>query len=404
MNTYSFIVTIFSFAMISIIGTHENTSDISADNLTNTSRYSNIVTIKSILNEKDAFDLFHDEFSATSMLHDQMAINELTEETEIIVELTAQSTKNISELHTVQTVVASSPNRSQKANRNNHRLAFYKQLNAKNESIKSKENRTISDLEKESTAAELTFNFNKPTEVAPSTTSSAALSVTSKSTKQDIKTAAKISKVANVDYWDTVHSIESKQGKLLYRPKNKSRSCTYTTSPCGHHQLTVQALKDIGCKSLQCRKDRLDYAKSLAMSKKLLAKNEKRLKKNGYQNLEDYQRYLIHQQGASGIKVILGANKGEKLLNKTIKKNMANNSPYSYRQLNRMGSRLAANIFLSHWKHKWEEEKKLVAGINLASNQTPNGYNANDDQISVESFSLPLFNENEIQLALNYKF
>ncbi len=253
------------------------------------------------------------------------------------------------------------------------------------------------DLETENDTTDTTFSFNKPTDIAQTKPA--------KASKQD-----QIQKeLAKVDYWDTVHSIESKQGRLLYRPRNKSRSCTYTTSPCGHHQLTVKALKDIGCKSLQCRKDRLNYSKSLEMSKKLLAKNEKRLKKNGYQNLEDYQRYLIHQQGASGIKLILGATKGEKLLNRRIKKNMANNSPYSYRQLNRMGSRLAANIFLSHWKSKWEKEKYLVAGVTLASNQATKNKTSQpktlaSNQTSVETLSLPLFNENEIQLALNYKF
>ena len=149
------------------------------------------------------------------------------------------------------------------------------------------------------------------------------------------------------------------------------------------------------------------------MSKKLLTKNEKRLKKNGYQNLEDYQRYLIHQQGATGIKVILRATEGEKLLSKNIKKNMANNSPYSYRQLTRMGSRLAARVFMNHWKKKWEKEKLLVAGVTLASikNSKPGSSKARNivsslasNQPSEESFSLPLFSENDIQLALNYKF
>ncbi len=209
-------------------------------------------------------------------------------------------------------------------------------------------------------------------------------------------------KVINIDYWDTVYSIESKQGKLLYRPKNKSRNCTYTTSPCGHHQLTVQALQDIGCNTIQCRKDRLNYTKSLAMSKQFLIKNEKRLKKNGYENLEDYQKYLIHQQGANGIKVILEATKGKKTLNKTIKRNMANNSPYSYQELSRMGSRLAARVFLNHWKNKWEQEKQLIiAKIAPASKHA--SYQTSG-QISVEQTSLPLFNETEIQLALNYTF
>ena len=163
-----------------------------------------------------------------------------------------------------------------------------------------------------------------------------------------------------VDYWTTVHSIESKQGKYLYRPRNKDRNCTRTLGPCGHHQLTVQALKDIGCHSKQCRIDRLNYDKSLILSKKLLALNEQRLRKSGINKLEDYQRYLIHQQGATGIKNILAASKGKKRLSKVIKKNMANNSPYSYKQYKRMGSTKAAKTFMKHWKKKWNSEQRVV--------------------------------------------
>ncbi|WP_299876012.1 hypothetical protein [uncultured Cocleimonas sp.] len=406
MNTYSLIIAIFTFAMVSIIDTHKNTPNHSTDEFISNANSKSLVTIKTILNETDEFDLFDDEFSATRHLHHQITHPGLLEtetinntvqiKTEIAVSMQSHMLDNAKK-------------NALKENATSKRLAFYKQLNSRNKSRKTDQIVSTSDIENENIVAETTFIFSKPTEVAPNVlTSNVSLPVTSKTIKQNIKLDTKLSKIAKVGYWDTVHSIESKQGKLLYRPRNKSRSCTYTTSPCGHHQLTVQALKDIGCKSIQCRKDRLNYSKSLAMSKKLLAKNEKRLKKNGYENLEDYQRYLIHQQGATGIKVILGATKGEKLLNKTIKKNMANNSPYSYRQLNRMGSRLAANIFLSHWKSKWEKEKQLVAGVTLASNQTSKDYgrsiDESSDQISVEPFSLPLFNESEIQLALNYKF
>ena len=212
-------------------------------------------------------------------------------------------------------------------------------------------------------------------------------------TKQtNIAQTVNASEQVTADYWQTVYSIESKQGKLLYRPRNKARNCDYTTAPCGHHQLTVQALKDIGCKSLQCRKDRLNYKKSLAMSKKLLALNEKRLKKYGITKLEGYQKYLIHQQGANGIKNILSATKGKKALSKEVKKNMANNSPYSYKQFKRMGSKAAAEKFMQHWERKWNKEQKLVASIQTASNNkktTP---------------LIPVFNDQEINLALNYRF
>lgn len=199
--------------------------------------------------------------------------------------------------------------------------------------------------------------------------------------------------VTTDDYWKTVHSIESKQGKLLYRPKNKARNCTYTLGPCGHYQLTVQALKDIGCVSLQCRKDRLNLHKSLKQSKQLLALNERRLKKFGLSNLKGHERYLIHQQGANGIKNIIAATKGNKKLSSTIKKNMANNSPYSYKQFKHMGSKNAANKFMQHWKHKWAKEQRLV--LTLASNSTDNLINTRVP---------PSFNDNDLNFALNMQF
>ncbi len=214
-----------------------------------------------------------------------------------------------------------------------------------------------------------------------------------KSNKEKYKPSKKHSKTDEVGYWQTVYSIESKQGKLLYRPRNKARNCNYTLGPCGHHQLTVQALRDIGCKSLQCRKDRLDFNKSLQLSKKLLALNEKRLRKNGLVNLEGYQKYLIHQQGANGIKNIIAATKGKKELSKTIKKNMANNSPYSYKQYKRMGSKIAAKKFMQHWKKKWMNEKRMI----LASNSK-----TTKRQINLPD--VPTFNDNDLNYALNLLF
>lgn len=201
------------------------------------------------------------------------------------------------------------------------------------------------------------------------------------------------------NYWDLVYSIESKQGRLLYRPRNKSKNCTWTTGPCGHHQLTVKALKDIGCNSMQCRKDRLIFSKSLAMSKKLLALNEKRLKKHGVDELDDYQRYLIHQQGATGIKNILAATTGKKTLSKNIKRNMANNSPYSYSEFKKMGSQLAAVTFMNHWKEKWEKEHFVMEKVNFVENKT-----IPKDQIADNLIRVPTFSESEIELALNYRF
>ena len=208
------------------------------------------------------------------------------------------------------------------------------------------------------------------------------------------------------EFWTTVYSIESKQGKLLYRPSNKNRNCDTTASPCGHHQLSLQALKDISCITSQCKRDREDFAKSLAMSKKLQAVNDKRLKKAGYINLPDYQKYLIHQQGASGLKTILASSKGKKLLSRNLKKNMAGNSPFSYKTLKRMGSKLAAKKFLKHWEKKWKEENKTIASTQLT--QTPVAVaNIKNSKVaenpSTKTIRIPLFNYYELQIALNLK-
>jgi hypothetical protein len=206
------------------------------------------------------------------------------------------------------------------------------------------------------------------------------------------------------DYWETLHSIESKQGKSLYRPRNKAKNCESTTAACGHHQLTVQALKDIGCKSAQCKQDREIFSKSLEMSKALEAKNMKRLAKKGYINLPEYQKYLIHQQGATGISKILDTLSGKKLLDKRLAKNMANNSPYSYKTLRKLGSKLAAKKFINFWEKKWVQEQNLVlktqgkqyAYKTVVASYTPTPVS----EVNV----IDTFSQNDIQGLLNLKF
>lgn len=199
------------------------------------------------------------------------------------------------------------------------------------------------------------------------------------------------------DFWKTLHSIESKQGKILYRPRNKQKNCNSTSAPCGHHQLSKTALKDISCLSKQCMLDRENYEKSLAMSKQLLELNKKRLLKAGYVDLPEYQNYLVHQQGATGFKIILASSQGTKLLSKTIKKNMASNSPFSYKTLRKMGSKLAATKFLLHWKSKWLNEKKLIVSY---KDKQENAKTIFENNLTAD---VPLFNDYELQIALNIK-
>jgi len=182
----------------------------------------------------------------------------------------------------------------------------------------------------------------------------------SDSQKNTQPTTTPATKFSKNDYWDTLYFIESSAGKRLYRKRNKARSCKWTTTPCGHHQLSVIALKDIGCTSLKCRSAREDYKKSLSMSRKLEKINIKRMKKKGYNLLPDYQRYLVHQQGATGLGKILDASKGKKSLSKKTLRYMANNSPFSYKKLKNAGSRGAARKFLRYWKEKWSVKNNLL--------------------------------------------
>jgi len=195
-----------------------------------------------------------------------------------------------------------------------------------------------------------------------------------------------IEQLEQPDYWKTLYAVESSQGLLLYRPRNKTNHCANTSGPCGHHQLTVKALRDIGCVTAKCKKDREDYTKSLQMSKQLEQLNLKRLSRNGYSNIPEYQKYLIHQQGANGLKSILNAAQGQQKLSRKILKNMANNSSYSYQSLKKLGNKQAALIFLNYWQNKWENKKRIIA---LAENKP---------------VKLPTFSDYELQFALNMKF
>jgi hypothetical protein len=140
------------------------------------------------------------------------------------------------------------------------------------------------------------------------------------------------------------------------------------------------------------------------MSKALEAKNMKRLAKKGYINLPEYQKYLIHQQGATGISKILDTLSGKKLLDKRLAKNMANNSPYSYKTLRKLGSKLAAKKFINFWEKKWVQEQNLVlktqgkqyAYKTVVASYTPTPVS----EVNV----IDTFSQNDIQGLLNLKF
>ena len=189
-----------------------------------------------------------------------------------------------------------------------------------------------------------------------------------------------------LEYWSILYAIESHQGLNLYRPKNSSRNCKLTAFACGHHQLSLQALQDIGCSSIRCKTNRENYAISLLMSKKLETINLVRLKKSGINSLPDYQRYLLHQQGANGLKRIIYASKGRMKLSKSTKRNMASNSPYSIHRLNKMTNQQAAQVFLKHWKNKWSNQKEMITIAKL------------------DVVNLPAFTQMDLDVALNLRY
>ena len=82
----------------------------------------------------------------------------------------------------------------------------------------------------------------------------------------------------------------------------------------------------------------------------------------GCKYLKGYQSYLAHNQGCSGIKKIIASSVDKKrhVLPHKIIRNMANNSPYSYKALNKSGG---ASKFLKHWDIKWRNTKTgLIKG------------------------------------------
>ena len=172
--------------------------------------------------------------------------------------------------------------------------------------------------------------------------------------------APKAKKVANIkasNYWDILTEIESKSGKLLYRPQQvKSKSCLWVKNPCGWRQVGYKALVDIGEWTKQGTLDREDKEKSLAQA----IKYRKHISKQcSYK--QDYLQYLCHNQGATGIALILKANRVKKYnLPKRIIKNMANNSPFSKRTLRKTGG---AKKFLGYWRKKWEATRNRIASI-----------------------------------------
>ena len=155
------------------------------------------------------------------------------------------------------------------------------------------------------------------------------------------------------DYWATLLNIESNGGALRYRPSNKKKHCLGVKAACGFHQLTKQALIDIGCTSSQCEVGRDNYQTSQRMASKYDARlTQLRCTYTGW------RRYVCWNQGAVGARLEFSASKGKATLSKSLLRNMANNSKYSYRTLKKWGSKKAAKKFLAYRRALWM--RKLI--------------------------------------------
>ena len=157
-------------------------------------------------------------------------------------------------------------------------------------------------------------------------------------------------------YWATLLNIESGGGKNRYRPKNKSYNCKTTKGACGHHQLTEIALADIKmCKGKlsQCKANRDNYQTSQIMAN---AYDKKLTVSYGCHFNGGWVRYVCWQQGPSAMK-IFKASQGKTKLSNGILRNIANNSPYSYKKLKRWGSEKSAIKFLNYLALKWDKKR-----------------------------------------------
>jgi hypothetical protein len=153
-------------------------------------------------------------------------------------------------------------------------------------------------------------------------------------------------------FWDKMHQIESLGGMLKYQGDDKD--CKTTRRYCGHFQIGYEALKDINCTSAQCKADRDDYDKSLAMAKQILKKKLAR-----FEVAENWLKYTLYQQGANGLKEVHRAAKGQVKLSKAALKRLARNSMYTVRELKMLGSKKAAKSYLNEWKKRWDDAGSL---------------------------------------------
>ena len=140
-----------------------------------------------------------------------------------------------------------------------------------------------------------------------------------------------------------IHSIESTNGTNLYRPGDTS--CASTTKPCGHHQLSVQALKQVG----YGHENYWLLRTSLQWSQQRAQEYIDWLSKH-YSLSTITQLYLAYNQGGGGIRTVINVSKGIGRLGAT-RSNILGNIPSSKMKVwSTYSDRRLANAFLQHWE------------------------------------------------------
>lgn len=160
-----------------------------------------------------------------------------------------------------------------------------------------------------------------------------------------------------INFYERLYAIESNSGKDLFIPyldKKGIKNCKKTTKACGHHQLTLGAIKDIPmCKKRVrwCMKKRLDFKVSYRMAKQYV----NLLNRYGCKH-DDWLMYASYQQGCSGINTAIKASRGKTSLSRAHRLRIARNLPtLSRKKALRLSSKIVAKKYLNFWSKKWKK-------------------------------------------------
>ena len=169
-------------------------------------------------------------------------------------------------------------------------------------------------------------------------------------------------------FWDTMWAYESGRGKNLYQ--RRDRSCNTTNRPCGHFQLYVGALSDIGENNYQGKKCRASYSCSIRQARKYLKIIHGRLPKYYRDRMvvEDY--FTLHNQGNGGYVAYKLMSSGRKAKNeRAILRALYNNIGHTskrglkYRYKTKSGKTIwrynktrVVAAYKAYWSNRWQKQ------------------------------------------------